>query len=303
MKFGGSMVALVTPMHNSGEIDFDSFSRLIDWHLAAGTQGLVVLGTTGESVTLTPEEHKAMIGHTLQQVAGRIPVIAGTGTNCTRTTIENTHRANALGVDACLVVTPYYNKPTQQGLFAHYEAVAKSSDKPIFLYNGPGRTGCDLLPETVARLAKLPRIIGFKEVNCPPHNRIEVLKKLVPDDFILLCGDDALNFEFLKAGARGVISVTANVVPEAMRAFCDAALREKDFERAKLIDDNLQILHRVLFLESNPIPVKWLLTQIKQIPTGIRLPLTPLAASYHDAVLKGFEQAQANKQRALPTAL
>lgn len=285
--FHGSIVALVTPMHANGELDFTSLRKLVDWHIASGTDAIVVTGTTGESPTLDTEEQLAVIQAVNEQVAKRIPVIAGTGSCSTHKTILVTQKAMALGVDACLLVTPYYNKPTQEGLFQHYHAVANAVPIPQILYNVPGRTGCDLLPETVARLAKISNIVGIKEGK---PERARIIIEQCGKQIDVLSGDDPTALEIMRFGGKGVISVTANVKPRAMHQMCQAALNG-DFNTAEKIDQQLQLLHKQLFVESNPIPVKWALQELKHIPGGIRLPLTPLANQYHADVRSALQQA------------
>ncbi len=288
--FSGSIVALVTPMSSAGSVDFPALDRLIDRHIEAGTHAIVPVGTTGESATLNVGEHLGVIEHVIERVAGRIPIIAGTGANATAEAIELTREANARGADGCLLVTPYYNKPTQEGLFRHYVAVAEAVDVPLVLYNVPTRTGCDMLPETVGRLASIPQIVGVKEASGDVA-RVTAIRELCPDDFAILSGEDACTFEMLKLGARGVISVTANAAPALMSCFCSAFL-EGDVEEAEAIDERLQPLHAMLFVESNPIPVKWALHELGLIDAGIRLPLTPLAEQFRQplaALLRELE--------------
>ncbi|TVP89927.1 MAG: 4-hydroxy-tetrahydrodipicolinate synthase [Thioalkalivibrio sp.] len=287
--FQGSMVALVTPMRTDGSIDMDVLDRLLDWHLAAGTDAIVAVGTTGESATLDFEEHCAVITHTVKRVAGRCPVIAGTGANATREAIHLTQCAKDAGADACLLVTPYYNKPTQEGLYLHHRAIAEAVDIPQILYNVPGRTAVDLLPATVQRLAAVPNIVGLKEALGELERTRELVDR-VGGRLDLFSGDDATALEFLLAGGQGVISVTANVAPQAMHEMCMAAL-EGDVARAREINTRLDGLHRELFREANPIPVKWAVAQMGLIPDGIRLPLTPLSEPFHEAVLGAMRQA------------
>lgn len=274
VQFSGSMVAIVTPMNTEGAIDYVSFEGLIDWHLASGTQGLVVLGTTGESATVTDEEREKLLALAVQRVAGKIPVIAGVGTNNTQTTIALARHAEKLDVDALLVVTPYYNKPPQAGLLAHYQAIHESTQKPIILYNVPGRTACDIAVETVAELASFERIIGLKDANTD-LSRVSAIRERVNKPFALLSGDDATALEYVQKGGDGVISVTANVMPKAMADVM--ALAVNDPIAAQKLDDTLQILHKNLFIEANPIPVKWALARMGKIPGGLRLPLVSLA--------------------------
>lgn len=269
----GSLVALITPMNPDGTVDFDSLDALVDFHLAAGTHGIVAVGTTGESATLPVDEHLAVVSRVVDRAAGRLKVVAGNGANSTAEAVELTQAMSHLKLDAFLNVTPYYNKPSQKGLIAHFEAIAQSSEIPQILYNVPGRTAVDLLPETVAELAKNPKIQGIKEAT-GSIERIRQIKALVPEDFSLLSGDDATSFEFLKAGGHGVISVTANLTPAKSAQICDLC-DEGQYDEAKLIDDGIQVLHRDLFVESNPVPVKWALYRMQKIPFCIfRLPMT-----------------------------
>lgn len=277
--FQGSLVALVTPMHQDGTIDKDALSSLIDWHIKSHTDGLVVVGTTGEAATLTEDEQIDIIATVVRQVNKRIPVIAGTGTHCTSHTIKLTKNAKAAGADAALIVTPYYNKPTQSGLYEHYKLTAESVDIPIILYNVPSRTACDLLPTTVARLAKLPSIIGIKEATGKIERSLEI-KNLCADDFMIYSGDDVTACDLMGIGANGVISVTANIVPTKMYELCQAAMSGNQAVAIE-INEQLMPLHQKLFLESNPIPTKWALNKMGLIPPGIRLPLLPLDPKHH----------------------
>lgn len=283
------MVALVTPMRADGSLDSDCLQKLVEFHINEGTDAIVAVGTTGESATLTVDEHCEVIRQVVEQVNGRIPVIAGTGANSTSEAIELTQYAKDLGVDAVLLVTPYYNKPTQEGLYLHYKAIAEAVDIPQILYNVPGRTACDLLPETVARLASIANIIGIKEAT-GELARVTQLKNLCGDDFELYTGEDANTVEFILAGGVGAISVTANVAPAALHSMCVAALAG-DGEKAHQINNNLVQLHENLFLEANPIPVKWALTQMNLIPSGIRLPMTELSEQYHQPVRDALNSA------------
>ncbi len=285
----GSIVALVTPMTESGDIDYATLGDLIAWHIASGTQALVSVGTTGESATLDTTEHCAVLDFTVRQVAGRIPVIAGTGANATREAIHLTQQAQKIGADACLLVTPYYNKPTQEGLYQHYKAVAEAVAMPQILYNVPGRTAVDLLPSTVVRLAGLPNITGIKEATGEVQRIVDLRGQLGPD-FAIFTGDDATACEAILRGADGDISVTANVAPAQMQAMCAAALA-RDAERAQALDAELAGLHQTLFIESNPIPVKWALAQMGRMSSGIRLPLTPLSVVAQTAVMDALHQA------------
>lgn len=284
--FTGSIVAIVTPMKVNGEIDYQKFGSLVDWHLENKTDGLVVLGTTGESPTIEPAERVKIIRQVIEQVNDRIPVIVGSGTNCTRHTIELTQEAMSLGVDGVLLTTPYYNKPTQEGLYQHFKAVAEAVPIPQILYNVPSRTACDLLPETILRLAKISNIVGVKEAT----GDIERVKKLVSSELTLLSGDDKTAMEFMLNGGKGVISVVANVAPQAFHQLCVTATAGKK-ELAQQHNAKLDALHTALFLEANPIPVKWALAQMKMIEEGIRLPLTKLSEKYHQPVRQAMQQA------------
>lgn len=278
--FTGSIVALVTPMTATGSIDWDALARLIEWHVEEGTDGIVPVGTTGESATLDTHDHILVIEEVVRMVAGRVPVIAGTGSNSTAEALELTRAAKEAGADAALQVTPYYNKPTQEGLFRHYALLAEEVDLPQVLYNVPGRTACDLLPATVARLAPLRNIVAIKEAS-GDVSRVEEIHRLCGKEFAVLSGEDGKNLELMRAGACGLISVTANVVPGMLAAFTDAMLASDD-AAAAAIDVRLQPLHRALFLESNPIPVKWALYELGRIDAGIRLPLTPLSEQFRE---------------------
>lgn len=287
--FKGSMVALVTPMREDGAIDRDSLADLIEWHIEAGTAALVAAGTTGEAPTLETREHVEFLSMFVDIAAGRIPVIAGTGSNSTAQTLSLTSKAADLGVDACLLVVPYYNKPGQEGLYRHYRHIAEAVKLPILLYNVPGRTVADLLPETVERLAKLTSIVGIKEAT-GNLERAREIRSRCGKDFVLLSGDDATSCEFMLAGGDGVISVTANVAPGAMAKMCAAAL-SGDRATAEAADAPLAGLHKALFVEANPIPVKWALHAMGRIPPGIRLPLTPLAPAGQETVRGALAQA------------
>ncbi len=287
--FQGSMVALVTPMTEDGVVDEQAMRGLIDWHVEQGTSAIVAVGTTGESATLDEKEHCDVIRQVVGFCAGRLPVIAGTGANSTTEAINLTRCAKQAGADAALLVTPYYNKPTQEGLFLHHQAVAEAVDIPQILYNVPGRTACDMLPDTVARLSKIENIIGIKEATGDVA-RVAQLQALCGDDFDLYSGDDTTGCEFLLAGGQGVISVTTNIAPQAMSEMCRAALAGQR-EEAVRIDQGLAGLHRDLFLESNPIPVKWALAEMERIPVGIRLPLTWLSEHYRGELRNSMQQA------------
>jgi 4-hydroxy-tetrahydrodipicolinate synthase len=287
--FTGSMVALVTPMADDGSIDLAAFEALIEWHIASGTDALVICGTTGESATLETVEQVALIAAAVRIARGRIPVIAGTGANATAHAVELTRAAHAVGAAAGLSVVPYYNKPTQEGMYRHFRAIAAAAPLPLILYNVPGRTVADLLPETVARLARVPGVVGIKEAT-GDLARLAAIRALVPADFDLISGDDATAREFILAGGRGVISVTANLAPGAMHEMCEAALRG-DAAAAARLDAPLTGLHRDLFAEANPIPAKWALAALGRIPGGLRLPLTPLDPVHHDRVRQALRQA------------
>ena len=285
----GSIVALVTPMQPDGEIDWARLDELVAWHIAEGTDAIVPVGTTGESATVTVDEHLAIISRVVKCANGRVPVIAGTGANATREAIELTRAARDAGADACLLVTPYYNKPTQEGLYRHYRAIADAVDLPQVLYNVPGRTACDMQPETVARLAELDRVVAIKEATGDVNRTLRILE-LCGNRLVVYSGDDATAVDLMLNGARGTISVTANVAPRQMAAVCAAAVAGKADEARKK-NSVLMPLHKVLFLESNPIPVKWALHEMGKIDTGIRLPLTWLSSQYHDAVRSGLREA------------
>ena len=287
--YDGSLVALVTPMGDNGDLDFAALERLIDWHVGQGTAGLVIAGTTGESATLTKEEHLQVIRHSAEYADGRLPVIAGTGSNSTAQTVDLSVAAGQTPIDGYLVVTPYYNKPTQEGLVQHFTAIADAVDKPVMLYNVPGRTAVDLQPETVARLARHPQIFGIKEATGEVA-RVAALRELCGDDFGLYSGDDPSAREFMLAGGRGVVSVTANVAPQRMAAMCEAAVAG-NANAAASEDEALLALHNDLFVEANPIPVKWALQRMGMIPPGIRLPLTQLSEAYRGRVESALRQA------------
>jgi len=278
----GSIVALVTPMAANGDVEWAALESLIEWHIESGTHGIVPMGTTGESATLDTDEHLQVIKRTIDVVAGRVPVIAGTGSNSTAEAIHQTQEAQAAGADACLLVTPYYNKPTQAGLVAHYEAIAAASDVPLVLYNVPPRTASDMLAETVAKLAENPHIIGIKEA-CGDAGRVGEIRQRVADDFIILSGEDAQTLEMLDLGATGAISVTANVCPREMSEFMNAYL-SGDRQSAAEMDARLQPIHDILFVEPNPTPSKWALHAMGRIGPGIRLPLLPLTETHHAEV-------------------
>ena len=287
--YAGSMVALVTPMDADGRLDWESLKKLVDFHLDNGTDAIVAVGTTGESATLDVQEHIEVIRRVVDQVNKRIPVIAGTGANSTREAIELTHNAKTAGADACLLVTPYYNKPTQEGLYQHFKAIAEAVDIAQILYNVPGRTACDMQADTVARLSKVKNIIGIKEATGDLQRAKDILEK-ADKDFILLSGDDPTAVELILLGGKGNISVTANVAPRDMHDMCIAAA-QGDAAKARALNEKLMPLHKNLFVEANPIPVKWALHEMGLMPDGIRLPLTWLSAQYHETVRQALRQS------------
>jgi 4-hydroxy-tetrahydrodipicolinate synthase len=278
----GSIVALVTPMLEDGSLDWDGLKKLVEWHIEQGTHSLVAVGTTGESATLDVEEHARVIEAVINTAAGRVPVIAGTGANSTREAIELTRTAKALGADAALLVTPYYNKPTQEGLYQHYKAVAEAVDLPQILYNVPGRTGVDMSNDTIIRLADVDRIVGVKDATGDLNRGHDLISRL-NGKIAVYSGDDATAYRLILLGADGNISVTANVAPKIMSEICDAAAAGNR-EHAEQLNNSIQVLHQILFCESNPIPVKWALADMGKMSTGIRLPLTVLAESYRPQV-------------------
>lgn len=285
----GSIVAIVTPMLRDGAMDLNAFNRLLDWHVESGTDAIVVVGTTGESPTLTTTEHCDLISHCVNYVAKRIPVIAGTGSNSTEEALFYTDSAKQSGADACLLVTPYYNRPTQEGMYQHFKLIAETIDIPQILYNVPGRTACDLKLETVDRLADLKNIVGIKDATGDLARGKELIKRC-GDRIAIYSGEDALSRELILAGAAGTISVTANVAPVLMAQMCALALAG-DVEGAELVDSRLALLHRHLFIEPNPVPVKWALHQMGKMQGGIRLPLVELDEKYHAQVLATLAQA------------
>ena len=285
----GSLVALVTPMQDDGSVNTESLSQLIEFHIENGTDGIVAVGTTGESATLDEQEHCALVRQVVELVAGRIPVIAGSGSNSTREAIALTRCAKQAGADACLLVTPYYNKPTQEGLYQHYKAVAEAVDIPQILYNVPGRTAVDMQTETVVRLSSIANIVGVKEAT-GDIERAKAILQQCGKEFALYSGDDATGMEFMLAGGHGVISVTSNVAPRAMHDMCMAAVAG-DRAKAAPLNDGLMGLHTKLFVETSPIPVKWALYEMGLIPQGIRLPLTVLPEEQHETVRQAMKQA------------
>lgn len=287
--FHGSMVALVTPMHADGSLDNEALERLVALHLENGTDGIVSMGTTGESATLDDGEHIGVIRRTVELVNGRVPVIAGTGANCTREAVDLTKAAMQAGADACLLVAPYYNKPTQEGLYLHHRAIAEAVAVPQILYNVPGRTVCDMLPETVERLSHIANIVGIKEATGDLQRAKEILDRC-GDRLDLYSGDDATAVDLILLGGKGGISVTANVAPKLMHEMYAAALAG-DKSTAERINQQLMALHNDLFLEANPIPVKWALYEMGLIEAGIRLPLTPLSEQYHGKVRDALKLA------------
>lgn len=291
--FHGSMVAIVTPMDAHGEVQWAVLRALIDWHVEQGTQAIVINGTTGESATLTPEEQSQAIAVAVEQVADRVPVIAGTYAQSTAKTIALTEHAMQLGVEACLIMTPAYTKPTQAGLYQHYKAVANAVPVPLIMYNVPGRTAVDLLPETVGQLSEISNIIGLKEATGDVARGLDIVKRW-GDKIDVYSGDDATAKALMLGGAKGVISVTANVAPALMKAMTAAALAG-DASQADMLDAQLAGLHQHLFDESNPIPTKWALSEMGLIPSGIRLPLTPLSPQFHDSLKLAMTQAGINK--------
>lgn len=287
----GSIVAMVTPMKpDTLEVDWDALKRLVEWHVEQGTRAIAAVGTTGESATLDMQEHVAAIAAVVEHAEGKIPVIAGTGANSTAEAIELTEGARNAGADACLLVTPYYNKPTQEGLYQHHRCIAETVDIPQILYNVPGRTACDMLPETALRLAGVPNIVGIKEAT-GDLDRARLLLDDCPDDFGVYSGDDPTAVELMLMGGKGNISVTANVAPRLMSEACRLAL-EGDAEGARDIDRLLKPLHNSLFLESNPMPVKWALAEMGMIQPGIRLPLTELSPCYHAELRQALASIQ-----------
>lgn len=288
--FHGSMVALVTPMQADGAVDIDALRQLVEWHIESGTQAIIALGTTGESATLEDAERVQVIKHVLAQAAERVPVIAGTGAVATRHAVALTQAAMEHGVDACLLMTPAYVKPTQEGLYQHYAAIAHAAAVPQILYNVPSRTACDLLPETIKRLAQISNIIGIKEAT----GNMDRVREILTDcdgRIDVYSGEDKTALELMLLGGKGVISVTANVAPTLMQEMCQAAL-SGEHDKARALDARLQPLHQALFVEANPIPVKWALNEIGKTGSGIRLPLTPLSEQYHEQVRMTLRQLE-----------
>ena len=288
--FSGSIVALITPFNHDGEVDFVSLKKLVDFHVAAGTDAIVAVGTTGESATLTVEEHVKVVAKTVEFSEGRIPVIAGTGANATHESVTFSRLLNNIGIAGCLSVTPYYNKPTQEGLFQHYKAISQETDIPQILYNVPGRTAVDLHPETVARLAEISNIVALKDAT-GDLSRVALHRELCGNDFVLLSGDDDTGLEFVKLGGQGVISVTNNIAAEDMAKMMHLALAGK-FDEAEIINQRLMPLHKGLFVESSPIPVKWAAHKLGLITNGdLRLPLTELSEQARPTVAQAMTEA------------
>jgi 4-hydroxy-tetrahydrodipicolinate synthase len=278
MKLHGSLVALITPMRDDSNIDWPALEKLLHWHVAEGTHGIVSVGTTGESATLTVAEHLQVIERTIEIIDGRLPVIAGTGANATAEAIHLTQQAQSAGADASLLVTPYYNRPTQEGLYRHFMAVADACDLPQVLYNVPPRTGCDMLSGTIGRLAGHNNIVGVKEA-CGDPERVREIREQVPEDFVILSGEDAQTLRMMQLGASGTISVTANVLPALMARFCQAFL-DGDYALAGELDAQLQPVHDILFVESSPQPTKWALHEMGMVGPGIRMPLIELSEAH-----------------------
>ena len=285
----GSIVAIVTPMHADGSLDYPGLRKLIDWHIAEGTDGIVIVGTTGESATVSVEEHCELIRATVEHAKGRIPVIAGSGGNSTAEAIKLTEFAKEAGADAALVVVPYYNRPTQEGMYQHFKAIAEAVDLPIILYNVPGRTVADMSNETIARLAAIPNIVGVKDATGNIGRGTDLLR-MVPKSFAVYSGDDPTAMALMFCGGAGNISVTANVAPRAMHELCVAAMGG-DIAGAVAINNKMIPLHQKLFVEPNPVPVKWALTEMGMMPPGIRLPLVGLAEEFHDTVRGALREA------------
>jgi 4-hydroxy-tetrahydrodipicolinate synthase len=287
--FSGSLVALVTPFDGNNRVDYTSLKRLIDFHVDQGSDGLVIAGTTGESATLTRSEHVELVGRSVEIAGGRLPIIAGTGSNSTAQTVDLSRAVADTGIDAYLIVVPYYNKPVQEGIFQHFSVIADALDKPVMLYNVPGRTVADMLPETVGRLAKHDNIFGIKEAT-GDIDRLKAIQNLVDDEFRLYSGDDFTLLPFIENGGHGVVTVSGNVAPGHVATLCQLALDGNSGE-AKALDDRLQGLNKLLFVESNPMPVKWAVSQMGLIGPDVRLPLTPFSAQYHEAMRAAMREA------------
>ncbi len=289
MMIKGSLVAIVTPMQEDGSLDLDAYRALIDWHVESGTAAIVAVGTTGESPTVSVTEHQELVRVAVEHANGRVPVIAGTGANSTREAVELTKHARDVGAQATLQVAPYYNKPTQEGMYRHFKAVAEEAGLPVILYNVPSRTVADISGETVLRLAELPGIIGIKDATGDMYRGSELLARL-PADFAVYSGNDDSALALMAMGSHGVISVTANIAPRPMAEMCRAALAG-DFKTALAINRRLLPLHGKLYMEANPIPLKWAMARIGRIKSGIRLPLTPLSAAHHDTVTAALKSS------------
>jgi 4-hydroxy-tetrahydrodipicolinate synthase len=285
----GSIVAIVTPMHADGSLDYPGLRKLIEWHIAEGTDGIVIVGTTGESATVSVDEHCELIKFTVETAKGRVPIIAGTGGNSTVEAIRLTECAKEVGADAALVVVPYYNRPTQEGMYLHFKAIAEAVDLPIILYNVPGRTVADMSNETIVRLAALPNIVGVKDATGNIGRGLELLRN-APSSFAVYSGDDPTAIALMLCGGAGNISVTANVAPRAMHELCKAAMGG-EIAKAVAINNKVMPLHAKLFVEPNPVPVKWALAEMGMMPAGLRLPLAPLSADYHDTVRGALRDA------------
>jgi 4-hydroxy-tetrahydrodipicolinate synthase len=285
----GSLVAIVTPMLEDGSLDFPRLRALVDWHVASGTAAIAIVGTTGESPTVNVEEHEALIKAAVEYCAGRIPVIAGTGANSTAEAIELARFAKSVGADYSLSVVPYYNKPTQEGLYQHFKAIAEAVDLPMILYNVPGRTVADLANDTTLRLAAIPNIVGIKDATADLYRATDLFRR-APAGFACYTGDDGTAAAFMLLGGQGVISVTANVAPTAMAQLCRAAL-SGNVADTRAVNDTLLGLHRDLFVEANPIPVKWALAEMGRVGPALRLPLTPLSPQHHETVRRALRQA------------
>jgi 4-hydroxy-tetrahydrodipicolinate synthase len=285
----GSIVAIVTPMHEDGSLDYPGLRKLIDWHIAEGTDGIVIVGTTGESATVSVQEHCELIKLAVEHARGRVPIIAGTGGNSTVETIVLTRFAKDAGADAALLVVPYYNRPTQEGMYRHFKAIAEAVDLPIILYNVPGRTVADMSNETVLRLAAIPNIVGLKDATGNIGRGAELLR-LAPKSFAVYSGDDPTAMSLMFIGGAGNISVTANVAPRAMHELCVAAMAG-DVAKAVAINNKVIPLHAKLFVEPNPVPVKWAMAEMGLMPAGMRLPLAPLAEEFHDTVRAALREA------------
>ncbi len=285
----GSIVAIVTPMHADGSLDYPGLRKLIEWHIAEGTDGIVIVGTTGESATVSVDEHCELIKFAVETAKGRVPIIAGTGGNSTVEAIRLTECAKEVGADAALVVVPYYNRPTQEGMYLHFKAIAEAVDLPIILYNVPGRTVADMSNETIVRLAAIPNIVGVKDATGNIGRGLELLRN-APSSFAVYSGDDPTAIALMLCGGAGNISVTANVAPRAMHELCKAAMGG-EIAKAVAINDKVMPLHAKLFVEPNPVPVKWALAEMGMMPAGLRLPLAPLSADYHDTVRGALRDA------------